>query len=225
MISNRFFSTAATVTAASVALLMACSSTVTTGNGTSGTGGTSGTSGTGTSGTSGSGTSGSSGSESKFKDCSGGSSNTCTAAETQAYSDCVMGKCDATYTECFGSGYKDGNFGGACSTFAACTNACACNDTACYQACGAPPAACSTCLQKIGTCSSGCTAPACMSAGSSGSSGSSGGKTCDDLQTCCAAITDSTKKTQCETTYNAIKSSGDTACNAAYSGYASDCGG
>jgi hypothetical protein len=48
-------------------------------------------------------------------------------------------------------------------------------------------------------------------------------KTCADLETCCGKIADATKKSQCETQLDAVKASGDMACNALYSQYAADC--
>jgi hypothetical protein len=204
--------------ASAVALVVACSSGTTTVIG--GDGGTSG--GLGSSGSSGTGTSGGSGS-SVNKCGSSSGSNTCTEAENKAYSDCLTSACDSKYTECFGAGYKTGTFSGPCGTYLTCVNACACNDTACTSKCTAP-SACTTCLQGIGSCSATCTAPACATGGSSG--GTSGGtgakKSCADLQACCAKITDATKKSQCDQTYNAVKSSEDS-CNSIYSTFAADC--
>lgn len=174
----------------------------------------------GTSGSSSSSSSSSSGGSSTFKNCGSDSSqNTtkCTQAELDAYGQCPIDKCDAELQKCFGNGYKTGTFGGACATYISCTQKCECNDTTCTQKCGLPDEGCQTCLQEYGSCTqSKCPAPACLTQGTSSSSGGAG-KTCADLETCCNGLTDATKKSTCLQTLNAIKASGDAACNAAYS--------
>lgn len=198
-----------------IALLAACSDDSSS---SSSSGGSSGTT-SSTSSTSSS-SSSSSGGTSGFKNCgtqsSSGNTTSCTQAELDAYGQCPMNNCDAELQECFGPGYKTGSFSGACSTYITCTQKCGCGDTACAQACGTPDAACTSCLQKYSTCTQAkCPPPACLTGGSSGSSGA-GGKTCAQLQTCCNGLTDSAKKTQCLQYYDAVKGSGDTACNAIY---------
>lgn len=211
------------VTAAVLALGVACSSS-SSGDGSSGSSGSAnGTSGSGT-GTSGSstGTSGGGGS-SGFKNCSGtNTSSTCTEAELKPYGDCVNEKCATKYAECYGADYKSGNFGGPCGTYIKCTQACGCNDTACYQKCGTPDAACTTCIQGSATCADSCTVPSCGSGSSGSSGGGGGGKTCADLKACCDKITDASKKSNCDQTYNAVKGS-DANCGALYSTFAADC--
>jgi hypothetical protein len=200
------------VTAAVLSLGVACSSS-SSGDGSSGTSGGAGTSG----GTSSNG----------LKDCNAesSSSSTCTAAETKTYSDCINDKCGAKFTECYGPGYKTGDFSGPCGTYIKCTQACPCNDTACFQKCGTPDAACTTCIQGVGTCSSACTAPACMTSGSSSSSSGSSGSvahSCADLKACCDKIADPDKQTECNQTYSAVKAS-EPSCSAIYSTYAPQC--
>lgn len=209
------------VAGAALTLGLACSSTA-TGEGSSGTSGGAATSGGPSGGgTSGGGTSGSTGSA--IKNCSTSSDkSTCTDAEIKPYSDCINDKCGAKFAECYGPGYKTGNFGGPCGTYITCSNACACNDTTCYQKCGTPAPACSTCLQGVGTCTSACTAPACATASTSSSSGGPGAKSCADLKACCDAIVDPAKKTECNQTYSAVKAS-EASCNAIYTTYAAQC--
>ncbi|MCA9584394.1 MAG: hypothetical protein KC657_03455 [Myxococcales bacterium] len=210
---------------AAVALVAACSSS-STNDGTSSSGGASSGSSGASSGSSGASSSGSSGASSGSsgssgpKYCAGG---TCTEAEGKPYADCVIGKCDTQYQECYGPGYKTGTYGGSCGPYLTCVQKCACDDTACFQACGAPQGDCQTCLQKVSTCvqGSGCQAPACASV--QPDAGGGGGKTCADLAACCAKIADNTKKTQCQGTYDQVKASGDATCNLVYTQYAADC--
>lgn len=77
-----------------------------------------------------------------------------------------------------------------------------------------PDAACTTCNQKVATCTqTKCPLPSCYTAGQ---------KTCADLKACCDKIADSTKKTVCTQTYEAIKTA-DTSCNAVYPQYSDAC--
>lgn len=202
-----------------IALLAACSDdSSSSGASSSGSSGASSTSSTSSS------SSSSSGGTSGFKNCgtttNNGNTSSCSQAELDAYGQCPINNCDAELQECFGPGYKTGTFGGACSTYITCSQKCACGDTACQQACGLPDQACQTCIQKYSTCTQAkCPPPACLGTGSSsGTSGSSGagGKTCAQLQTCCNGIADSAKKTTCLQYYDAVKASGDSACNAVY---------
>ncbi len=162
-----------------------------------------------------------------FKQCPTAGS-TCTAAEEDAYTSCILGKCDAQYGKCLGAGYKSGTFtGGACSSFIACTNKCGCNDTACFTKCGTPDQACLGCLLgDVNTCveSSGCKAPACLTpdAGTKPDSGGNpdggGGGGCTALRACCAQIADPGAQQGCDT----VVTAGDEAsCGAALSAYKS----
>jgi hypothetical protein len=49
------------------------------------------------------------------------------------------------------------------------------------------------------------------------------GGDCATLQTCCNKITDATKKSTCTTVYNAVKGSGDIACDVAYGEQKANC--
>ena len=220
----------------SLALAAACSSTTNTGTGDGGTGTSGGTSGAtsggtsgGTSGATSGGTSGSGVVGTGKCGTSGSSTSTCTQAETDSYNSCLTTMCDAQYQSALGAGYKTGSFGGACGTYINCTQACACNDTACYMKCGQPDAACTTALTNASTCAmTKCPPPSCLSAGkdagTSGTSGSSGGAThsCAELMACCAKITDASVKSSCEQTYTAVMSS-ESSCNAVYPSYAGSC--
>lgn len=180
------------------------------------------TTGTSSGGTSGTGTSG--GSTNGVKQCpsTGTSTSNCKSGELETYSTCVQDKCDGEYKKCLGPDYKTGTFAGACGSYVTCTNACACEDNTCRMKCTLS-AECSSCFSGFGTCSQACTVPACASQGSSGTSGASGtagGKTCAELETCCNAKTGASKDA-CVQAYDAVKGSGDSACNAAYGGYCS----
>ncbi|MDB5215066.1 MAG: hypothetical protein JWO86_2993, partial [Myxococcaceae bacterium] len=124
----------------SLALAAACSSSTTNGTSDGGTpatsGGTSGATSGGTSGATSGGTSGSGVVGGSKCGTSGSSTSTCTQAETDSYNSCLTTMCDAQYQAALGSGYKTGSYGGACGTYITCTQACACNDTACYMKCG-----------------------------------------------------------------------------------------
>jgi hypothetical protein len=220
------------VMGSSLALAAACSSTTNNTGGDGGTGTSGGTSGATSGGTSGATSGGTSGGGvvggSKCGSTSG-STSTCTQAETDAYNSCLTGMCDSQYQAALGSGYKTGSYGGACGTYITCTQACACNDTACYMKCGQPDSACTTALTAASTCAqSKCPAPACLSpktdGGTSGTSGSSGGTThtCAELMACCAAIADASMKSSCDQTYMAVMSS-EPGCNAVYPQYAASC--
>lgn len=161
-----------------------------------------------------SGASGASGSSSGgIKQCPAqGGQTDCPQSELDAYAKCATDNCDAEFKECYGSGYQSGSFGGPCGSFISCTNACECDDTACRQKC-TTDAACNTCNQKLGQCiTSKCKLP-CQGET----------KTCDDLAACCAKLTDATKKSTCQGSYDAVKANGDVGCNSVYQGYADDC--
>ena len=149
------------------------------------------------------------------KQCAPSGNTMCTQADLDAYGQCAVQNCDAQYQKCMGAGYKSGSFGGLCGTYISCTQKCGCNDNACYQACGQPDMACTSCLTNdLNACvQSKCTLPKCFGVN----------KTCADLQACCAKLTDMTKKATCDATYNAVKSSGDIACNAAIQNYKTEC--
>ena len=221
------------VMGSSLALAAACSSTTSNGTGDGGTpatsGGTSGaTSGGASGGTSGATSGGTSGGGVIGNKCgtTGSSTSTCTQAETDSYNSCITTMCDAQYQMALGSGYKTGSYGGACGTYITCTQACACNDTACYGKCGQPDAACTTALTSASTCAMNkCPPPACLSAGKdAGSSGTSGGTThtCAELRACCDKIADPTEKMNCADTYKAVQTS-EPSCNAIYGQYAPSC--
>jgi hypothetical protein len=224
MASTRIVIGIVVTAASSLVALAACSgSTSNTGNGDGGAS-SSGTSGSGTSGgTSGSGTSGGS----AIKQCAP-STSTCSETETNTYSSCIQEKCDATFTKCYGADYKSGTFSGDCGSYITCTQACACGDNTCLAKCTITDA-CKTCIIPAAqNCSAMCTAPACLTGGSSGSSGSSGtsggggSKTCADLKACCDKIPAGQMKDNCNGTYDAIKTM-DSSCNAVYASYAPSC--
>ncbi len=143
----------------------------------------------------------------------GCSTGACNPSDVQAYGTCIESACSQQYTACFGPGYASGDFnGGPCGTYYSCITKCGCKDTACIQGCGAAPTACQMCIANtITNCvaSSGCKSPVCGDA----SAQITGYKTCADLMTCCAAITDSTQKTLCNTEYQNAAGSGDAVCN------------
>lgn len=160
----------------------------------------------------------------KLSSCSS-SSGTCTG--TDAYNTCIENKCSSSYKMCFGDGYKSGQFGGVCASYLDCVSKA---PDPCKNSCALPTGDCQTCLiSKIVACttSAGCTPPQCSFTGASGSgtgsSGRSGGTagtsaasgTCNDLNACCAKITDANLKSACEQAYSAAKSSGDAVCSAA----------
>jgi hypothetical protein len=227
------------VMGSSLALAAACSSTTSNGTGDGGTGTSGGTSGATSGGTSGATSGGTSGATSggtsgggvvgAGKCGSSGSTSTCTQAETDTYNSCLTGMCDSQYQAALGSGYKTGSYGGACGTYITCTQACACNDTACYMKCGQPDSACTMALTSASSCAmTKCPPPACLTAGkdagTSGTSGSSGGTmhTCAELMACCAKIADASTKSACDQTYTAVMSM-ESSCNAVYPSYAASC--
>jgi hypothetical protein len=228
------------VMGSSLALAAACSSTTSNGTGDGGTGTSGGTSGATSGGTSGATSGGTSGATSGGTSgggvvgagkcgSSGSSTSTCTKAETDTYNSCLTGMCDSQYQAALGSGYKTGSYGGACGTYITCTQACACNDTACYMKCGQPDSACTMALTSASSCAmTKCPPPACLTAGkdagTSGTSGSSGGTmhTCAELMACCAKIADASTKSACDQTYTAVMSM-ESSCNAVYPSYAASC--
>lgn len=209
MISTRIAFSFAVVAAAATMALAACSSSDSTNN-TSGNGGENGN-GTGDGGGTGNGD----GNGSGFKDCSGGNGSgeesKCTQQELQAYSSCISTNCDSTYKECYGDDYKSGSFSGACGDYIGCINACACSDVSCYQKCPQPSAACTSCSEKLSTCSQKCTVPDCMKPDID--SGTGNGKTCADLSTCCEGIEDADMKSACE---QAAAGGNETVCSSLY---------
>ncbi len=185
---------------------------------------------------------GSSGSSGGFQACPQGSTSTCTQAELNQYSDCVLNACSSGYSACFGPGFKTGSFSGPCASYAQCTSACGCNNQSCTTACGAPSQDCETCLTgNLVTCILGstCTLPACAGglpgvggtaggglgghvggtggiSGGAGSTGASG--TCADLLACCNSIATASIKAQCMSEYSLLLPMGDATCGAAVSG-------
>jgi hypothetical protein len=171
----------------------------------------------------------------------GSGNGTCTAAEADAYSMCVLNACDTQNKTCLGPDYKNGIYTGVCGTYFQCRDKCACGDTTCVAACSAPSLDCTTCLLGLLTCSSTCTAPACygntggMSGGLGGIFGGfggitgglggifgglggiGGGATCGDLQACCNRALAS-MKTTCMAAYNSAVAGGDAVCGVTLAG-------
>lgn len=201
-----------------LASTMGCSSSSTTSSSSGGASSTSSSSGDGGGSSSSSSSSSSSGG---FKDCSGetssGGQSKCTQAELDTYSNCTQNNCQTEAKACYGDSYLSGSFGGSCGPYITCTQKCECNDTACFQACASSlDQNCQTCQTTYGTCiNQKCPAPSCMTGGS--------GKTCADLEACCAKIPSGQDKSTCETVYNSVKSQGDATCDAIYQQYAAKC--
>jgi hypothetical protein len=152
-------------------------------------------------------------------------SSTCSNADIEPYTNCIITKCDAQYKAALGDEYKAGKFGGACGTYLTCTQACKCGDTACTTACTQSPE-CRMAFLNIGTCAFGaaCTLPACATSGATTGGGKldagvtlpTGG--CAALTACCARLS-GTQKTQCEMMLNQVKVGGDLACNVSLAAY------
>ncbi len=67
---------------------------------------------------------------------------------------CVQSKCASTITACLGSGWRSGQFGGACADFANC--ACPCASTSCVKGCTSKATpACTECLDDVEACIDG----------------------------------------------------------------------
>ncbi len=139
----------------------------------------------------------------------------CTEAEIKAYSSCVQSACADKYVECYGPGYKQGNYSGVCGDYMECTVECGCDDTACFTAC-TPSSACSTCLMGFTSCSFSCISDLeCAGIGGSG-------KTCADLLACCNSLDDADLKAECTTTHSTLSgigTFGDLACDNAIPEY------
>jgi hypothetical protein len=134
-----------------------------------------------------------------YKQCPSTARSACTQADIDPYDQCVTAACDTTTRECFGAGYKTGDFsGGACSSWLDCSNRCGCTDTACQEKCPAPADACAACISKMLTCQEGakCAKPACMAGGSPDSG--SPDPACADLQACCDQISDAAQQSTCQ---------------------------
>lgn len=129
----------------------------------------------------------------------------CDPAQVQAYGACITDACDAEYQTCYGPDYKSGTYSsGPCATYYTCLGKCRCGDNACLSGCGVAPSDCQLCIaNKITYCvsKSACVAPSCTS-------GPGALGTCNDLATCCAAITNSTYKTLCDAELNGAKQQG-----------------
>ena len=146
------------------------------------------------------------------------SSSVCDKAQVEAYGACIASACDTQYKSCFGDAYASGTFSGPCGTYYGCLARCSCNDNNCRQACGIASADCQLCIgNTIYPCvqMSGCTEPACTD----GSVGSHPQLTCDDLATCCAAISDATQKSICQMEYTMAKAYGNTICDSFARGF------
>jgi len=144
--------------------------------------------------------------------------NGCTAAQNQAYEDCVFGRCDLPYRTCLGPGYRSGTFGGPCQRFVTCLSKCGCVDMACRTACGPLDLACQSCLvDQVARCvvGSGCMAPACSPPGAVTDAAPDAGAGCTDLMKCCASTTDASLKMACQAQYAALanQAGGDLACS------------
>jgi hypothetical protein len=149
---------------------------------------------------------------SKQSGSSGGS--TCTGqAEYQA---CLETMCASQYSTCLGANYKSGDFtGGTCATYLTCVKDApdSCSNT-CQN-----DSACMTCLTTdLGNCAlnSGCISKLNCSTGGAGSGGGAGisgnGKTCKDLDACCASLSDASQKSMCMQSASAVKAGGDAVC-------------
>jgi hypothetical protein len=212
-------------------------------SGTGGGGGTGGGSGgTGGGGSGGTGGGGGGGGGMASLGCGAGTGSTsCSNAELDTYNNCAYAACQTEFKNCYGAGVAMGNFSGPCGTFIGCTSKCGCTDIACFLACGTPSTACLTCSQAVETCRTGssCTRPACLGrtpdAGTfrldgglfpfdGGLPDGLFGNTCADLMSCCAAISDPTKKAACQQQYTYLNGN-DSLCSAAYAVYrgAGDC--
>lgn len=216
---------AAAFAAVAVAVgVVACSSSDDTTNNGNSSGGTS-TSSSGANATSTS-SSGTAGNTSKFQSCASSSTPaSCKQSDLDTYSSCVQDKCDTEYQKCYGAGYKDGNFGGACGTYVACVQKCGCNNTSCVTACGQPDSDCSTCLQGFATCSQGCTLPACYAESTPDSgAGSTATHTCAQLTACCAKVASGALQDACNSTASSGQDAQCSAVYSAFSGQASDNG-
>jgi hypothetical protein len=148
--------------------------------------------------------------------CPSTNASSCKQSDVDAYGTCVQGKCGAETKLCFGDNYQNGTFAGACATWAACYGKCACGDTACRTACGAPTGECTSCLLKISTCTttSGCTPPVCTAdAGSTPVGGS-----CADLQACCNSIANAQVKASCNAQVTAAATAGAQYCTTVLTG-------
>ncbi|MDD5307885.1 MAG: hypothetical protein PHU25_11245 [Deltaproteobacteria bacterium] len=59
----------------------------------------------------------------------GTDTGSCTQADEDEFSSCVLDKCDGDLKKAFGSGYKSGDFsGGDCSDYIDCMNECTCDN-------------------------------------------------------------------------------------------------
>jgi hypothetical protein len=89
---------------------------------------------------------------------------------------------------------------GPCASYIQCTNACDCDDNDCISQC-TQSSECQASFQAYASCAqSSCITElfSCLGAGGSGAGGSaSTAKTCADLNTCCATLTDMAQKTSC----------------------------
>jgi hypothetical protein len=114
--------------------------------------------------------------------------------------DCIQTKCKAELDTATSTT-------GACASYLQCTNACGCEDDACISQC-TQSTECQASFRAYATCAqSSCITElfSCLGTGSGGSGSGSGGsagsagKTCAELSTCCAALTDAAQKTSCTT--------------------------
>jgi len=147
------------------------------------------------------------GGEAKFRFCLGG---TCSQAQSDTHSACMVAKCDAQYAQCYGPGYKTGTFAGApCSDVQACDQKCACNDTKCREKCAVSGECVKCAFEVLAPCltAANCTAPACSdddggsdsggggndSGGGGNDSGGGGSVNCGVLDFCCKRLPDPAK--------------------------------
>lgn len=144
-----------------------------------------------------------------------------------AYAACVQSACGSALTQCFGPGNARDEFtGGACATYADCVTSAA---DSCHSSC-APSGDCQSCLGGLTACLQGspCTAPRCNgpTGGQDGGAPRDGGVpiggTCDDLDACCAAISDTPSRDACNATLaDARARGGDADCAVVFSTYKS----
>jgi hypothetical protein len=144
----------------------------------------------------------------------------CSEAQVKEYQACFDDACGSQLEACYGTGYKNGKFGGPCKDYITCTAECDC-DVACIQKC-TPSSECAECTKGIGSCGLSCTSKLqCAYADSGLSFGDGGitvgdatisfGGTCQDLADCCDTLAADEKST-CTMAYDQLKASGDLAC-------------
>jgi hypothetical protein len=75
-------------------------------------------------------------------------------SQGQACTSCLTSMCSSEGMTAFGSGFASGDYGGGvCGSYETCNAACACGDTNCIAACGAPSTSCEMALEAGASCS------------------------------------------------------------------------